>query len=126
MTPEALLRMNVYQEGQRAASRGQACPYTDWRAKTWAKGWKAAQDHYAAEVLARETEQQARRTEMYENWNTEEFFSRFKIVCLKCGSDDVKISGDQGWGGTDVTGGDPATLAIGCNACKQNDFDFSQ
>lgn len=62
---------------------------------------------------------------MYENWNTEEFFKRFKIICLKCGSDDVKISGNQGWDGTDVTAGDPATLAIGCNACKQNDFDFS-
>jgi hypothetical protein len=62
---------------------------------------------------------------MYENWNTEEFFKRFKITCLKCGSENVKISGDQGWAGTDVTAGDPATLAIGCNDCKQNDFDFS-
>ena len=113
MTPEALLRMNVYQEGQRAASRGQACPYTDWRAKTWAKGWKAAQDHYAAEVLALETEQHSRRTEVYGD-----LFERFKIVCLKCGGDDVKI--------TCATVGDPTTLAIGCNACGQNDFDFSQ
>jgi hypothetical protein len=59
---------------------------------------------------------------MYEDWNTEEFFKRFKIICLKCGSDNVVLSGDRGWEGTDVTVGEPASLAVGCNARKQNDF----
>jgi hypothetical protein len=59
---------------------------------------------------------------MYESIDTDEFYKRFKIICLKCGSDDVVLSGDHGWGGTDVTVGDPASLAVGCNACKQNDM----
>lgn len=42
MTPDAKLRQDVYQEGQRAAGNGQRCPYTDWRAKTWHKGFEAA------------------------------------------------------------------------------------
>ena len=59
---------------------------------------------------------------MYEPIKTDEFYKRFKIVCLKCGSDDVKLTGDHGWGGTDVTGGDPASVYVGCNACKKNDM----
>ena len=42
MKPDALLRMTVYQEGQRAYRSGDECPYTDWRAGTWAKGREAA------------------------------------------------------------------------------------
>ena len=45
MSPEAELRMNVYQEGQRALSSGANCPYTDWRKKTWVKGLDAAREH---------------------------------------------------------------------------------
>lgn len=47
MTPDAKLRMEIYQEGQRAYSAGTACPYTDWRAGTWAKGRKAAEEWHA-------------------------------------------------------------------------------
>lgn len=47
MTPDAKLRMDVYQEGQRAFSSGAICPYTDWRAKTWEKGRAASKEWYA-------------------------------------------------------------------------------
>lgn len=42
MTPDAQLRMDVYREGQIAYGRRTACPYTDWRAKTWQKGYNTA------------------------------------------------------------------------------------
>lgn len=42
----AHLRMTVYQEGQRAFNAGTACPYTDWRAGTWAKGHEAARKYH--------------------------------------------------------------------------------
>lgn len=48
MSPDAQLRMQVYQEGQRAYRSGAHCPYTDWRAKTWAKGRAAAEDYFTA------------------------------------------------------------------------------
>jgi hypothetical protein len=46
MSPDAELRMNVYQEGQRAYRSGVPCPYSDWRAKTWAKGYAAGEAYY--------------------------------------------------------------------------------
>jgi len=48
MSPEAELRMSVYQEGQRAYRSGATCPYDgwDWRAKTWAKGYAAGEAYY--------------------------------------------------------------------------------
>ncbi len=46
-TPEAAFRERIYQEGQRAYSQNLMNPYTDWRAKTWAKGRQAASDYYA-------------------------------------------------------------------------------
>lgn len=48
MTPDAKLRMDVYQEGQRAFNAGTTCPYTDWRAGTWEKGRKAAEAYHDA------------------------------------------------------------------------------
>ena len=54
MQPDAQLRMQVYQEGQRAFNSGAACPYTDWRAGTWAKGRAVAEKHHAD--LTREPE----------------------------------------------------------------------
>lgn len=47
MTPDAELRMEVYQEGQRAFGVGGICPYTDWRAGTWWKGYTAAKEWHA-------------------------------------------------------------------------------
>ena len=46
MSPDAELRMNVYQEGQRAYRSGVPCPYSDWRATTWAKGYAAGEAYY--------------------------------------------------------------------------------
>ena len=54
MTPDAALRMQVYQEGQRAYRHGIPCPYSDWRANTWQKGFEAARQH--AEVIAAESQ----------------------------------------------------------------------
>lgn len=51
MNADAKLRMDVYQEGQRAFnSKATRCPYTDWRAGTWAKGWAAAEAYEAYEA----------------------------------------------------------------------------
>lgn len=47
MSPDAQLRMQVYQEGQRAYLSGAHCPYADWRAKTWSKGRAAAAEYWA-------------------------------------------------------------------------------
>lgn len=45
MSPDAQLRMEVYQEGQRAFNAGTPCPYHDWRAGTWGKGYAAAKKY---------------------------------------------------------------------------------
>lgn len=52
MSPDARLRMEVYQEGQRAFDWKLACPYAslDWRAGTWQKGFNAAKAHYFAQL----------------------------------------------------------------------------
>jgi hypothetical protein len=50
MTPDAALRMAVYQEGQRAHRSKTPCPYTDWRARTWKKGHDDAATHYRQRV----------------------------------------------------------------------------
>jgi hypothetical protein len=52
MTPDARIRMEVYQEGQRAFNSGAPCPYVDWRAGTWRKGWQAACGHNEALRMA--------------------------------------------------------------------------
>jgi hypothetical protein len=49
----------------------------------------------------------------------------FKLICRKCGSEDVVIDiqelvdygGETGWSGGYIT--------FGCNACKQNDLHIS-
>jgi hypothetical protein len=51
-------RINVFREGQLSAKFPAAiCPYLagDWRAGTWAKGRKAAQDHHAAQLAELDT-----------------------------------------------------------------------
>jgi hypothetical protein len=51
-----------------------------------------------------------------------ELKQKFKLVCLKCGSDDVAISVEEGINYGGQTGYQPGTVSIGCNACKENDF----
>ena len=46
MTPDAAERMHVYQQGQRAFRNNIPCPHTDWRAKTWQKGFDAAREYW--------------------------------------------------------------------------------
>lgn len=59
---------------------------------------------------------------MNDESNWQEIRQAYKLVCLKCGSEDVVVdvteSGD--WGGE--TGYSLGSLSIGCNACKQNDL----
>ena len=47
---------------------------------------------------------------------------RFKFTCRMCSSEDVRVSVHDGWGGTDVTVGNPGEIAFGCNSCKNNDY----
>lgn len=58
MSPDAKLRMDVYQEGQRAANTRAVCPYTDWRAGTWEKGRAAAQAYFDGETQLMEQPKQ--------------------------------------------------------------------
>lgn len=53
MTPDAKRRMEVYQEGQRAFNTDTPCPYppTDWKSKTWHKGFAAARDYRQQNAL---------------------------------------------------------------------------
>lgn len=55
----------------------------------------------------------------------EEIQSAFKLVCKKCGSENVVIDIEQGehYGGD--TGCSSGHIALGCNDCKQNDLYLS-
>ena len=46
----------------------------------------------------------------------------FKLVCRKCQSEDVGLSRVEGTDYGGDTGYEAGTLAVGCNACKQNDL----
>ena len=60
MSPEAELRMSVYQEGQRAFNSRELCPYTDWRKGTWTKGFEAAKAYHNKYMTAEVIEQRMR------------------------------------------------------------------
>ena len=45
----------------------------------------------------------------------------FKLVCKKCGSEDIAIDIEQGVDYGGETGYSPGHITLGCNACKQND-----
>jgi hypothetical protein len=46
MSPDEELTINAYQQGQRAYRTGVPCPYSDWRAEAWAKGYAAGEAYY--------------------------------------------------------------------------------
>lgn len=46
---------------------------------------------------------------------------QFLITCLKCGSHNTVIDFEPAHNYSELTS-DPATLSIGCNACKANDL----
>ena len=54
----------------------------------------------------------------------DELRKRFQFICLKCGSDNVVMDIDRGFGGSELTGPDPDAINFGCNECKDNDFSF--
>lgn len=56
------------------------------------------------------------------NDEVKELQAAFKLVCKKCGSDNVVMDADHGFMGSEYTGWISGTLSIGCNACKQNDL----
>lgn len=52
-----------------------------------------------------------------------EFLSQFKLVCRKCGSENVVMDCTPGFhGSSEYTGYCEGSLTAGCNDCKQNDF----
>lgn len=55
----------------------------------------------------------------------EEIRVAFKLVCKKCGSEEVVIEIEQGVDYGGQTGYDPGYISLGCNACKQNDVYIS-
>jgi hypothetical protein len=52
----------------------------------------------------------------------EDILQRFKLVCRKCGSENVKIDIEEGQNYGGDTGYGAGHLAIGCNDCGDNDF----
>ena len=51
----------------------------------------------------------------------EEIEAAFKLVCKKCGSEDVVIDIERGIDYGGETGYSSGHISLGCNACKQND-----
>lgn len=56
---------------------------------------------------------------------SEEITTAFKLVCKKCGSEDVVIDIEQGIDYGGETGYSGGHISLGCNACKQNDVYIS-
>lgn len=57
--------------------------------------------------------------------DAEELKQRFKLICRKCGSENVVVDIDPGSMGSEETGWMSGDFSIGCNDCKQNDFHMS-
>jgi hypothetical protein len=55
----------------------------------------------------------------------EEIKAAFKLVCKKCGSEDVVLDYEGGIDYGGQTGYQSGWLSIGCNACKKNDVHVS-
>ena len=55
----------------------------------------------------------------------EEIKQSFKLVCKKCGSEDVVIDVEKGVDYGGETGYSSGYISLGCNACKQNDVCIS-
>jgi hypothetical protein len=60
-----------------------------------------------------------------EDYEITELRQRFKLICLKCGSDNIALDLDKGIDYGGATGYSPGTLSFGCNACKENDYFMS-
>jgi hypothetical protein len=51
----------------------------------------------------------------------EEILAAFKLVCKKCGSEDVVIDIERGVDCGGETGYSSGHISMGCNACEKND-----
>lgn len=58
----------------------------------------------------------------YQTPEAAEFNRRYKLTCRLCGSENVVLSVNDGFEGSDATIGDPDEVAFGCNDCKKNDY----
>ena len=58
------------------------------------------------------------------NDSLEELRAKYRIICKKCGSENVMVDIEIGtdWGGD--TGCDIDRMIFGCQDCKQNDHSF--
>lgn len=54
-----------------------------------------------------------------------ELQERFKFVCKKCNSENVKVDITEGINYGGMTGWQPGSITIGCNRCKDNDLYIS-
>jgi hypothetical protein len=52
----------------------------------------------------------------------DDFKARFKIVCRKCGGENVTLDVEEGTDYGGETGYSPGTLSFGCPDCKANDW----
>jgi ribosomal protein L37E len=52
----------------------------------------------------------------------DELRARFRIVCRRCGSEDIAFDIEAGRAYSELTGADSGTVSIGCNGCGENDF----
>lgn len=56
------------------------------------------------------------------DFDEDDLRQHFKLICRKCGSENVAVNIEQGidYGGD--TGYQSGSIQIGCNDCKQNDW----
>lgn len=54
----------------------------------------------------------------------DELRARFKIVCRRCGSEDIAVNIEESYSYSEYTQGG-GYMQIGCNGCKQNDMHLS-
>lgn len=52
----------------------------------------------------------------------DEIRRRFKLVCRRCGGEDVSVDITEGTDYGGETGWSPGTFSMGCNTCGQNDL----
>ena len=61
----------------------------------------------------------------YSKSDAENIRLAFKLVCTKCGGEDVSIDIEQGVDYGGETGYSGGHISLGCNACGQNDVYIS-
>ena len=59
---------------------------------------------------------------MSEDYEIKNLREQFKVVCRKCGSEDVAINKEEGIDYGGETGYQSGSFQIGCNGCKANDW----